>query len=75
MVIKVYHTDNLIFNTSDFMEDMLKKHQQIRFSAVGALHQNVSVKCTINMVVTMTSIMLMHDVIIFRKDTFSTGFG
>ena len=33
-----YHTD--ISNASKFMEELLKKHQKLRFSADGASHQN-----------------------------------
>ena len=40
VMINVYHTDNGIFNTSKFMEKLLKKQQKLRFSAVGASHQN-----------------------------------
>ena len=39
-MINVYHTDNEIFNTSKFMEELLKKQQKLRFSAGGASHQN-----------------------------------
>ena len=38
VIIKVYHTDT--FNTSKFMEKLLKKQQKLRFSAAGASHQN-----------------------------------
>ena len=38
VMIKKYHTD--IFNTSKFMEKLLKKQQKLRFSAAGASHQN-----------------------------------
>ena len=31
-VVKGYHTDNGIFNSSEFMEELLKKQQKIRFS-------------------------------------------
>ena len=37
-MINVYHAD--IFNTSTFMEELLKKQQNLRFSAAGASHQN-----------------------------------
>ena len=37
VVIKGYHTDNGIFNSSEFMEELLKKQQKIRFSGDGAL--------------------------------------
>ena len=40
VVIKVYHTDNGIFNSSEFMEELLKKQQKIRFSGAVASHQN-----------------------------------
>ena len=32
VVIKVYHTDNGIFNASDFINDILKRHKNISFS-------------------------------------------
>ena len=38
VMIKEYHTD--IFNTSKFMEKLLKKQLKLRFSASGASHQN-----------------------------------
>ena len=38
VMINEYHTD--IFNTSKFMEKLLKKQQKLRFSAVGASYQN-----------------------------------
>ena len=37
-MIHVYHTD--IFNTSKFMEEMLKKQKNLKFSGAGASHQN-----------------------------------
>ena len=36
VVIKGYHTDNGIFNASEFMEDLLKKQQNIRFIGASA---------------------------------------
>ena len=39
-MINVYYNDNEIFNTSKFMEDLLKKQQKLRFSGSGASHQN-----------------------------------
>ena len=38
VMINEYHTD--ISNTSNFMEELLKKQQKLRFSAAGASHQN-----------------------------------
>ena len=40
VVIKGYHTENEIFNSSQFMEELLKKKKNIRFSGAGASHQN-----------------------------------
>ena len=40
VVIKGYHTDNGIFNSSEFMENLLNNQQKIRFSGAGASHQN-----------------------------------
>ena len=37
-MINEYHTDT--FNTSKFMEELLKKQQKLRFSGAGASHQN-----------------------------------
>ena len=38
VVINGYHTDNGIFNASEFMEDLSKNQQKIRFSGSGASH-------------------------------------
>ena len=37
-MIKVYHTDT--FNTSKFMEKLLRKQQKLRFSAADISHRN-----------------------------------
>ena len=37
IMINVYHTN--IFNTSNFMEYLLKNQQKLRFSGDGASHQ------------------------------------
>ena len=75
MAIKGYHNENGIFNTSDFMEKLLKTQQNIRFSGAGTSHQNGAVDCTINMVVNMTRTMFMHTMMRCPKDTLSTDFG
>ena len=74
-MIIVYHTDNGIFNTSKFMEDILKKQHDIRFSGYDTSHQNGSAERTINMVVTMESSILMQVEMICHKDTLSIDFG
>ena len=38
VMINKYHTD--IFNTSKFMEELLKKQKNLKFSAAGASHHN-----------------------------------
>ena len=60
MVIKGYHTDNGIFNSSEFMEELLKKQQKIRFSGDGASHQNGEAYLSINTVVPMARTKLMN---------------
>ena len=59
VVIKVYHTENIIFNTSKFMEELFKNQQKIDFSVSGASHKNGAEEHTINMVVTMPRTLLM----------------
>ena len=72
VAIKGYHTDNGIFNSSEFTEELLKKQQKIRFSGAGASHQNGSAERAIKTVVTMASTMLMHAALICPEDTFYT---
>ena len=72
MVIKFSHTDNVIFNDSESMEELLKKYQNIRFSGNVASNKNDSTERTIKMVVNMESTMLMQAVLICPKDTLFT---
>ena len=71
MVIKGYHTDNGIFNSSEFMEELLKNQQKIRFIGAGASHQNGSAERAIKKVVTMARTMLMHAALRCPEDTLS----
>ena len=71
-VIKVCHTDNGIFNASEFMEELLKKQQNISFSDAGASHQNVAAERAIKTVVTMARTMLMHAALRCPEDKLST---
>ena len=71
-MIKGYHTDNGIFNASEFMEELFKKQQKIRFSGSGASHQNGSAERAIKTVVTIARTMLMRSALKCHKDTFST---
>ena len=72
MVIKGYYIDNWIFNSSEFMEDLLKQQQKISFSWAGASHQNGAAERAIKTVVTMSRTMLMHAALRFAEDTLST---
>ena len=72
VVIKGYHTDNGICNASEFMEELLNKQQKIIFIRAGASHQNGAVDFSIKTVVTMKRTMLIHAVLRYPEDTFST---
>ena len=72
-MIKGYCTDNGIINALDFMEELLKKKQNIKFSGDGASHKNGAAERAIKTVVTMSRTMLIHDVIRCPENTFSTG--
>ena len=73
LVIKGYHTDNGIFNASDFMEDMLNNQKKIKFRRAGASYQNGAAERAIKTLVTMSRTMLMHAVLRFPEDTLYTG--
>ena len=73
--INVYHTNNGIFNTSKFMEDLLKKNHNIRFSGSSISHQNGAAERAIKKWVTLASSILMQAWLICRKDTLSIDFG
>ena len=68
--IKGYHTDNGIFNASEFMDELFKNQKKVRFSGAGATHQNGTSERTIKMVVTTERTMLVHAALICPKDTF-----
>ena len=74
-MINVYHTDNGIFNTSKFIEKLLKKRQRIRFVGAGASHKNGAAERAIKTVVTMASAILMKSWMICHLDTLSIDFG
>ena len=71
-MIKGYHTDNGIFNASEFMEELLKKQLKIKSSEAGASHQNGVAERAINMVFTIARTMLVHAAFSFPEDTLST---
>ena len=71
-LIKGYQTENGIFNASEFMEELLKKQKNIRFSGAGASYQNGASERAIKTVVTMERTMFMHAVLICPDATLST---
>ena len=71
-MIEGYHTDNGIFNASEFMEELLKKQQKIRFSGAGASHQNGAAERAIRAVFTISRTMWMHPLLRCPEDTLST---
>ena len=70
-VIKGYHNDNGIFNSSEFMEELLKKQQNIIFSWADNSHQNGAAELAIKTVVTMARTMLMHAALRCPEETLS----
>ena len=71
VVIKGYHTDNGIFNASDFMEELLNNQKKIRFSGAGASHHNGAAEGATKTVVTMERNMWMHSARRCPDDTLS----
>ena len=74
-MVKLYKTDNVILNTSEFMEEMLKKQPKTNFSGPGPSHQNGAAERTINTVVTIEINMLIHAALRCTKYTLFNGFG
>ena len=72
MVIKGYHTDNRVFNASEFMEKLLKKQQNIKLSGAGNSHQNGAAERPIKKVVTMARTILMHTELRCPEEIFSS---
>ena len=69
LVIKIYHNNSGAFNVLEFMEDMLNKYENIRFSGYCASHKNGAAERTTKKVVNMARTMLTHAMIIGLKDT------
>ena len=72
VVIKGHHTDNGIFNSSEFMEELLNNNKKIIFSGAGASHKNGAPERAIKTVVTMARTMFMHTVIRCTEEKIST---
>ena len=60
VVIQSYHTDNGVFTSAQFLEELLQNQQTIRFSGSGAAHQNGVAERAILNVVNMARTMMLH---------------
>jgi transposase InsO family protein len=60
VVIQAYHTDNGIFSSKEFLEQLVSKGQNIRFSGSGAAHQNGVAESGIRTMVGMARTMMLH---------------
>jgi len=60
VVMQSYHTDNGVFTSNGFMEELLSSNQRIRFSGVGAAHQAGVAERGIRTVVDMARTMMLH---------------
>ena len=58
--IQAYHTDNGVFTSKAFMEELIRTNQRVRFSGSGAAHQNGVAERGILTVVSMARKMLLH---------------
>ena len=73
VAIKAYHTDNGILNISEFMEELLMKQQNIRFSGAGASHKNWASDRAIKTTVTMARNTLTHAALRYPEEKLSTS--
>ena len=55
-----YHSDNGVFTSSQFQDELAKMGQDLTLSGVGAHHQNAVAEQAIGMVVSMTRTMMLH---------------
>lgn len=60
VIVQQYHTDNGIFGTAEFVDELLSKEQTVRFSGVGAPHMNGIAERSIQTVVYMARTMMLH---------------
>ena len=60
VVVQNYHTDNGVFTSTAFMEQLISAKQDIRFSGSGAAHQNGVAERSIQTVVNMARTMMLH---------------
>lgn len=55
-----YHTDNGVFTSSEYQDELTKMAQGLTLSGVGAHHQNAVVEQAIGTMVSMARTMMIH---------------
>jgi transposase InsO family protein len=60
VILQQFPTDNGIFTSKEFMADLMDSEQSVRFSGVGAAHQNGSAERNIQTIVNMARTMMLH---------------
>jgi hypothetical protein len=58
--IQAYHSDNGVFTSKSFLEELVRTNQTIRFSGAGAGHQGGVAERSIRTIVTMARTMMLH---------------
>ena len=58
--VKRYHTDNGVFKSKEFQENLKLQNQTIDFSGTGAHHQNGVAKRAIHTVVEWAQTLMLH---------------
>jgi hypothetical protein len=58
--VKHYHGDNGIFSAEEFWRDCEEKQQSQSFSGVGAQHQNAHAEHTIQTIMYITGLFMVH---------------
>ena len=65
VLVPSYHSDNGIFTSTDFMDEVNKGFQNILFSGVGANHQNGIAERGIQSILTKARTLLIHAAILW----------
>ena len=61
VTVQAFHTDNVVFTYNEFMELIFDKGIFLRYSWLGAPHQNGVAERSAKMLVCMAITMLTHD--------------
>ena len=63
-----YHTDNGVFTTAEFQDELAKLNQGLSLSGVGAHHQNAVAERAIGTVVSLARTMMLHSKLRWPKE-------